>query len=968
MIQEQWHRIKPVVQAALELEPEQRIGYVTKTIGDDPVLLREAESLLRTYENLGDFIEAPVFVGRIELNPPVEEDLIGRRFGPYEIVRELGRGGMGAVYLARDSRLGRRVAIKLLPGSISSSGHLLRRFQREAHAISQLNHPNILTIHEIESSGTDEFIVTEFVEGETVRERLSAGPVSVSDALDICLQTAGALAAAHSNGIVHRDIKPENLMIRRDGLVKVLDFGIAKLLQQTGEDSSDLTLTGADRIFPLGTPRYMSPEQMRVQEVDARTDIWSLGCVLHEMLTGSSPFAGATTSDVIVSVLEREPTRLPEDLSPTLRRVIERALKKDRELRYASIEEMSADLRDIRNELLEKTPAAVQTPDRRRGRFSLPAVIKLATAAAVIVLIGVLYLFFWSDARARSKVGTKQAMAAVHQLTDNPAYDSQAQFSPDGSRIVFTSNRDGGAAEIFVMNADGSSPERLTNNSVEDLDPTFSPDGKQIAFASRRGERTNIFVMAADGTDERQITDGINAYDPAWSPDGTRILFRIEENKANDVDDRIDLGKELKLCVMNSDGTRRQCLQSGPWDCAGSWSPDGTQIVFSSKRDATVETNENAEIYLMKADGSDVRRLTNLPESHDINATFSPEGTHIVFTSAVYGVGRIHRMRVDGSQLELVADANTSGSSDILDWSPDGTRLLISRTHQSSDPDIYSIAAPPNTSRVDRVTSFVATEMMADLSRDGSEIVFVSDREGENKIYIMNADGSGVRRLTNTEFNELSPAWSPDASRVAFEHGGTGKLQIYVVGRDGSDIRQITDHPGGCGRAAWSPDGEWLAFQCGLHPVTDIYVAHADGSDNLRLTPLMNDKYFDGDPTWSPDGTRIAFTSSREIVPGAGGIFIMNRDGSDIRQLTEFPAFNATPDWSPDGNRIVFKSNRDGNFELYLINVDGSGLERITNNVATDGEPEWSADGRSIVFDSRRHGNREIYILRLGTE
>ena len=961
MIQDQWRQIKPIIQAALELRPEERTHFVTDTLGDDHELLHQVESLLRTYENLGDFIEKPVFVGRVEISAPVDEELTGRRFGPYEILRELGRGGMGSVYLARDVRLGRNVAIKLLPGGISSSDQLLRRFKREAQTISRLNHPNIITIHEIETSGTDELIVTEYVEGETLRERLLAGPVPVDQALDICLQTASALAAAHASGIVHRDIKPENIMIRRDGLVKVLDFGIAKLVERVAERPIDPTLTDMDRVVPIGTPRYMSPEQMRAQPIDARTDIWSLGCVLYEMLTGARPFSGTTTSDLIVAVLEREPEPLAESFAPALKRVIERSLVKDRELRYSSIGEMSRDLQRIQATNL---PDRELREERRSNRSAVPVV---AIGVFVAALLGLGYLIFRTDSRLLSRALTNRPLEAVALLTNNPAYDGQARFSPDGSKIVFSSNRDGGATEVYLMNADGSSPKRLTNNSAPDLQPTLSPDGNQIAFASTRGERTNIYLMSADGTEERQVTAGINAYRPEWSPDGTRILFATSEEKTNKVEDNIDLGKEFSLCIVNPDGSRLHCLPPGAFDSAGSWSPDGTQIVFSSKRDATAETYENSEIYLMKSDGTGVTRLTNLPGSFDTNPRFSPEGTHIVFTSVIYGVGTVYQMRVDGSDLQKLTQISDNGSNDVLDWSPDGSRILVAYSVQSSDPEIYSIAAPSNTVHVSRLTRSVATEMMPDVSADASEIVFVSDREnGVNKIFVMSADGSNLRRLTDTSYHELSPTWSPDGTRVAFEHDGTGKLQIYVVGRDGSDIRQITDHQGGCGRAAWSPDGEWLAFQCGAHPVTDIYVARADGSDGHALTPLMDDKYFDGDPTWSPDGTRIAFTSSRQIVTETGGIFIMNRDGSEIRQLTHFPAFNATPDWSPDGHRIVFKSNRDGNFELYLINVDGSGLERITNNAASDGEPEWAADGKSIVFDSRRYGNREILILRQG--
>jgi eukaryotic-like serine/threonine-protein kinase len=357
MTSEQWQQIKGIVQTALEIEPADRSRFLAENCSGDKFLYREVQSLLDSYENAGDFIQTPAFVGRIKVlatNNFSAELETGKHIGHYEVLSELARGGMGAVYLAEDTQLKRKVAIKILPVDFAAQTERVRRFKREALAVSSLNHPNIITIYEIGHIDSIPFIVTEFIDGVTLRERLAEASIDLSEALDVFVQVAAALAAAHSAGIVHRDIKPENVMIRTDGLVKVLDFGIAKLAAQTAEGGSEISTPNATEQYLLGTPKYISPEQIRGLTVDARTDIWSLGVVFYEMVTGLTPYEGKTNGEIISSILEHKPPppiRQKLKASTEIDRIVSKCLEDDRNARYQSAQELLADLKNLKHRI-----------------------------------------------------------------------------------------------------------------------------------------------------------------------------------------------------------------------------------------------------------------------------------------------------------------------------------------------------------------------------------------------------------------------------------------------------------------------------------------------------------------------------------------------------------------------------------------------------------------------------------------
>src|SRR5947199_9491932 len=403
---ERWKQVNDLFQSAVERAPGERAAFLDETCHSDEELRREVESLLSSHERATNFIELPAFEVAPELvTNDIAGALVGKVIGHYRIESLIGVGGMGEVYLARDERLGRKAALKLLPDSLTTDQTQLSRFKNEARSASALNHPNILTVYEIGAEGNRQFIATEFIEGITVRASLACGRINLHLALEIAVQVASALAAAHEAGVVHRDIKPENIMLRPDGYAKVLDFGIAKLTEQgLGSDNqaAETTATLQTRLgLVLGTARYMSPEQARGQMVDARSDIWSLGVVLYEMVGGSPPFRGETPSDCIASILTTEPPPLSgvsPDVPLKLESILQKALRKNSDERYQTIKEMLADLRILKGKLesegsLPQTKARAESIVSKIKRHKRGVLLTLAVA--ILAAVAFAYSFFF---------------------------------------------------------------------------------------------------------------------------------------------------------------------------------------------------------------------------------------------------------------------------------------------------------------------------------------------------------------------------------------------------------------------------------------------------------------------------------------------------------------------------------------------------------------------------------------------
>src|SRR2546423_6788944 len=609
---ERWQQLDQLFHAALEREPEQRSAFLDEACASDEVLRKEVETLLAAHENAESFIENPAF--EVEAEALAREQvsraansLAGQTIGHYHIIELLGAGGMGEVYLAMDMILGRQVSLKLLPAHFTADAERLRRFEQEARAASALNHPNILTIYEIGHADSVRYIATEFIDGVTLREFMASKPMKKDEALEVAVQVAGALAAAHAKGIVHRDIKPENIMIsrsahldQRENYVKVLDFGIAKLTEPDvlETDLPTRPLVSTSDGITMGTAPYMSPEQAQGLKVDARTDVWSLGVVLYEMVAGRAPFEGPTRSHLIVSILEKEPPPLraqAEEVPQALEWIVTKALRKDREERYQNARELLIDLKELKQRLEFEARVERSQPlnsiseeiSRSSGQPALAAHARaaplklnrrsllLAASALITVIAIVLGLRYFGPKLFANKSAAPFSKFKVTRLTTNGKAAS-AVISPDGKYVVHVMGNAGQQSLWLRHIATGSDKEIVPANGSGISSLSFSPDGNHIYFIREEsGEVVLSEVPVLGGSKKILVRDIDTAV--TFSPDGKRFAFVRGDPPRS----------EASLIVSNADGTSEQKLVTHhindfflPTASTPAWSPDGGRIAF----------------------------------------------------------------------------------------------------------------------------------------------------------------------------------------------------------------------------------------------------------------------------------------------------------------------------------------------------------------------------------------------------
>jgi eukaryotic-like serine/threonine-protein kinase len=954
MTPEQYKRVGELYHEAVSLKPEDRAAFLDRECGGDSVVRREVEALVASHNEAQSFLAAPAVA--VVAKQLAEEQITlpaRRQIGHHRILSLLGKGGMGEVYLAEDTRLSRKVALKVLPAEFTSDAERVRRFEREARAASALSHPNILAIYDIGEQDGTHYITAEYVDGETLRQRCARAKLTPREALDVAVQMASALAAAHEAGIVHRDIKPENVMLRRDGYVKVLDFGLAKLAQKPPADLEALATQSVETTTPgvvMGTVAYMSPEQARGLKVDARTDIWSLGVMLYEMVAGRRPFDGATTSDAIAAILDREPTPLSQlspDAPAEMERVVAKALEKDRERRYQNAADLLLDLKRLKRQTeieadsghAVKTTSGVSGESRRRRRGI--ALLLIITVVASGIAFGLYHLI--------GQRPTRTGAARVVLLTSYPGLESRPAFSPDGRQVAFAWNGENeGRYEIYVKLVDAGAPLRLTNATTGyNFYPAWSPDGRHIAFTRREKGKAGIFLVPALGGPERNLFS-ISVTPPgliylsaeAWSPDGKLLAFAARETPQ----------ESMSIFLLSVETLEKRKLTSPPsaligGDLGAAFSPDGKLLAFTRGRD-----NDVRDIYTVPVTGGEPKQVT-FDNQQLTSVTWTPDGRELIFSSRRGGRLELWRVSTSGGTPERVMPGAEGAWYPVI--SRQGNRLayqvwtLDRNIWQVEVSDPARGSTPPV--RVIYSTKF---DLAQSFSPDGKKIAFASDRAGSPEIWVCDGDGSNCAQLTSFGAQTGSPNWSPDGRQVVFDCTQAGHQDIYVVSAEGGPPRRLTAEPSDETRPFWSRDGRWIYFGSNRTGENQVYRMSVEGGPAVQLTERGG-----GNPVESPDGRFIYFSNM-----DGGGIWKMPSGGGEATLLLDKVTWG---NWAVAEGGIYFIKFDAGSAAIEFLNFATGRMSTVT---ALDPKKvpygiSVTADGRKIIYSQFDRQESDIMLV-----
>jgi eukaryotic-like serine/threonine-protein kinase len=894
MTPERWEQVNELFHSALEREPAQRPAFLDQVCADDQELRKEVESLICSNENPDSFIDGPGFGGAAQLLAEESPDLSpGQRIGHYQIISLLGSGGMGEVYLAQDSKLGRKVALKLLAASFTKDEARVRRFALEARAVSALNHPNILTIYDVDEVDGIHFIATEHIEGQTLRQRIADSRLQVSEALSLATQVASALSAAHQAGIVHRDIKPENIMLRPDGYVKVLDFGLAKLTEPpaVSSDGGSPAYAGlkTDTGAVIGTVSYMSPEQAKGQHIDERSDVFSFGVMLYEMLTGEVAFRRDSDVETLHAIIYEEPPRLSglrARVPAGLESVLRRCLEKQRETRYGSGCELAA--------ALEKAVAALPLSAGvpwARGAWPRPwrragSTIAAAAFALTLVIVGLLWFYIPASSPKSSLTPMK-----VVPFTSFPGVENLGSFSPDGNQIAFGWNGENGDKDqhssIYVKQIGSERPLRLTFDTAHnDWGPVWSPDGQRIAFNRQSDTDCAIYIVPALGGAERKVLTCPNTSlggltTLAWSPDGKYIAFTSKDPKE----------EPAKIHLVSPDTFARRTLTSPSAENAGdltpAFSPDSQRVAFARQSSAGT-----ADIYIVPITGGEPTRLT-FDNAVLRGLAWTADGREIIFSSsrADGGAGQhydfglafisgLWRISASGGAAERV----TIGGLNFFfpNISRQGNRLTYVQ-RSPEDANIYRIEISDTTVSKNPPTKLIASTRHdggPQFSPDGKKIVFHSARSGPLEIWMCDSDGRNFVQLTFLNRRAGSPRWSPDGQQIVFDFYEEGKGDIYVISAEGGVPRPIVTGDADDHLPNWSRDGKWIYFASDRSGKHQVWKVSAGGGEALQVT--MQGGVL---PCESPDGKYVYYSKGL----GTRGLWRVPVDsGEEVRVLDFF--------------------------------------------------------------------------------
>ena len=843
---------------------------------------------------------------------------------------------MGEVYRARDTRLGRDVAIKVLPGALANDADRLRRFEQEARTIAALNHPNILGIHDIGTHDGAPFLVSEFLEGQTLREKLVSGPLPARRAIEYALGIAAGLAAAHEKGIVHRDLKPENVFVTRDGRIKVLDFGLAKLVRPEENHETELTLTGPATSpgMVMGTVGYMSPEQVRGEPIDPRSDIFSFGAVLYEMLTGKRAFKRETSAETMTAILREEPPALHDTgwQGPLeLQRILARCLEKNVERRFQSASDLAFAIESLSGTSTAMTVSQSKSKSKSK-RAWLPWVIAAALLVGTVV---------WEMLQPAARPANPLEKAHFTRVTDIESVE--AAISPDGRFVAFISDHDGPFDVWLTQVGTG----RLTNLTQGKAGPLpgplrsvgFSGDGSEIWLGGGDvGMRLRLLPLT--GGAPRNFL-GEETANLAWSPDGERIAYHTFTN-----------GDPMFVADRTGANARRIFGdQPGIHNHFPTWSPDGRWIYFVHGTPSTREM----DLWRIDPDGSHAERLTQ--RNTDI-AYPTPVGNATVFYVAHDGDGSgpwlwaFDLKRKDSRRVSIGLEQYTS-----VQASADGHKLVA--TISNPVAGLWSIPILNRPAEEHDVKPFTVPTVRALAPRFGGSSLFYLSSLGA---------GDGLWRLRDGQTTEIwkgadgalleTPSVSPDGRRVAIVLRRSGRRQLHVLSSDGAELQPLAEAINVQGTSCWSPDGKWIVTGGSSATGPGLFKIPLEGGSPVRLIagPALN-------PVWSPDGSLIVYAGTN--VSTFAPLLAVHPDGTSVelpqisvRRLGERVRF------LPDGKSLIYMQGLLASQDFWLLDLasmKSRPLTRLQNRAAMR-TFDVTSDGKQIVFDRLRENSQVVMI------
>lgn len=962
-------RVESLARECADLPPELRYARLDEECNGDEEFRKEVEASIRKQL---ESQKTDILTNDYEKAIP----------GHYKLIELLGRGGMAEVFRAKDTRLDRSVAIKFLNSEFRKDPERMRRFNQEARAVSALNHPNILVIHDVGENEGIQYIVTEFVDGETLSRRILRGSIPLHEAVEIAIQIASALAASHKAGIVHRDIKPDNVMIRRDGVVKVLDFGLAKESIDPALNAIDANAATLDKALTspgliLGTPQYMSPEQARGRQLDARTDIFSLGIIIFEMASGRPPFQGGSMVDVIASIISKDTPRLEDHMADppeSLCRIVDKSLRKNVEERYGTMDSLMSDLKDAQRELAGRVydgkitgGTEVRTTLQNTAETE-PFHFKHWNAAfATLALISAGLLLWWYVGFPGRATNTGPSALRTIPITswssETGELSSSTSFSPDGKMIAFDSTRDG-STEIWLKPTVGGDPIQITKNGHFNHYPVWSPSGQEIAFFSNRGGSRGLWRTSFTGGQQIEVAGGLGEARPVrWSQGGK--IYVQDQNELFSFDERS--GQKAKLTDFATLGLKPRTIEL---------SPDESKLAYS------IQEGEIWKIYEMSV-GS--KSGVELAASKDLihHIAWRPDNRSLVFSMSIDGNFQLFEA---GPGIESPRQITNGGTDFVVqDVADDDSKILFASVTETSD--LWTVNTQTQEEKL--VAGDTAAEYWPDVSPDGKNIVFQSVRQvgrpRQGSIGIAGTDGiDGPRMISKSGF---APTWSVDGQWIAFFKSENGKIGLWRVRPGGDEATRIVEEgvtaPGqsevpylkfSTHHLSWSPDGTRLAFLGSVDGVKNVWIAETGSSAVFKVTTNEDDLTAFYSPYWTSDGKTLVISSS---ASASGGRRLHRILVYEVANQTERKVFETNQLFrflglSPSGEEALIAMSHDpkefdlvpSSTDVYSISLE-SGLRQnwITLDRAYFDNIHLSRDRAMLAFVSRRENITALWTV-----